>query len=53
MYTNSSINSHLPSAQKPLFWENVQGHFMDHLDKVNGILAAAGRPQLGAGAPVF
>ncbi|KUJ10415.1 putative homogentisate 1,2-dioxygenase [Mollisia scopiformis] len=38
--------------QKPKFWEDVQGHFLDHLDKVNDILVAVGRPKLGANAPI-
>lgn len=29
------------------FWDDLQGHFMDHLDEVNERLAAAGLPQLG------
>ncbi|TVY35982.1 Homogentisate 1,2-dioxygenase [Lachnellula subtilissima] len=40
-------------GQKPLFWDNVQGHFMDHLDEINELLVASGRPKLGGGAPVI
>ncbi|KAH8879378.1 putative homogentisate 1,2-dioxygenase [Thozetella sp. PMI_491] len=29
------------------FWDDLQGHFMDHLDTVNTKLAAAGLPGLG------
>lgn len=39
-------------AQKPQFWEDLQGHFLDHVAHVNEILVAAGRPKLGDGAPV-
>lgn len=46
-------SSHLiPSAQRPNLWNNVQGHFLDHLDEVNAILKSAGRPKLGEGAPM-
>ncbi|KAK4446631.1 homogentisate 1,2-dioxygenase [Podospora aff. communis PSN243] len=29
------------------FWDDLQGHFMDHLEEINGKLAAAGLPKLG------
>ncbi|KAF1809997.1 putative homogentisate 1,2-dioxygenase [Eremomyces bilateralis CBS 781.70] len=32
------------------FWDNLQGHFMDHLDEVNTKLAAMGLPALGQGS---
>ncbi|TVY21377.1 Homogentisate 1 [Lachnellula arida] len=40
-------------GQKPLFWDNVQGHFLDHLEEINELLVASGRPNLGGGAPVI
>ncbi|RDW60581.1 putative homogentisate 1,2-dioxygenase-2 [Coleophoma cylindrospora] len=39
--------------QKPRFWENVEGQFLNHIEHVNEILVAAGRPKLGDGAPVI
>lgn len=41
------------TGQKPLFWDNVQGHFLDHLEEINELLVASGRPKLGGGAPVI
>ncbi|KAH7025682.1 putative homogentisate 1,2-dioxygenase [Microdochium trichocladiopsis] len=37
---------HIPGYQGE-FWDDLQGHFMDHLDEVNSKLAAAGLPTLG------
>lgn len=48
---SGKANVVLGVAQKPFFWENLQGHFLDHLTRVNEILVAAGRPKLGEGAP--
>jgi homogentisate 1,2-dioxygenase len=31
-------------------WDDVQGHFMDHLDEINEDLKAAGFPILGRGS---
>ncbi|KAJ9134090.1 Homogentisate 1,2-dioxygenase [Pleurostoma richardsiae] len=44
---NPSIK-HIPGYEGD-FWDDLQGHFMDHLDEVNVKLSAAGLPQLGQG----
>lgn len=31
-------------------WEDVQGHFLDHMDEINNDLRAAGLPTLGVAA---
>ncbi|KIY48782.1 putative homogentisate 1,2-dioxygenase [Fistulina hepatica ATCC 64428] len=32
-------------------WDNLKGHFMDHIEEINADLCAAGLPTLGSGSP--
>ena len=38
------------SEHEPKMWDNLKGHFMDHIEEVNAQLSAAGLPILGTGS---
>jgi homogentisate 1,2-dioxygenase len=44
------ILANFPLASPPDQWNDVQGHFLEHLDEINKDLQAAGLPVLGQGA---
>ena len=37
-----------PSEHEPKMWDDLKGHFVDHIDEINAELQAAGRPVLGS-----